>query len=454
MARKQPAPAPILGDNKSLSVEWWAIARVKPYERNARKIPQSAIDKVATSIREFGWRQPIVVDEHGVILAGHARLLAARQLQATEVPVHQALGLTPAQCKAYRLMDNRSHDEAQWDLDLIGPELLELRAMDFDLNLTGFDMSQVKTHLRGGGLTDPDDVPEVQPVVVTQPGDLWLLGDHRLLCGDSTELAAVERVMDGQKADLVFTDPPYNVVVCGGTHDPRDQRNYGKGPKIQNDAMPDREFMQFLRDALLSCAAMTKAGAAIYVCHADTKGRLFREAFEDAGFFLHAVVIWVKQQFVFGRSDYHWQHEPILYGWMTGAAHQFYGERNQGTTWNIDRPMRSDMAHPTQKPVALAEKAIVNSSKAGNIILDQFGGGGSTLVACEKSGRSARLLEIDPQYVDVIVRRWQAFTGREATLEGHGSTFERVAEGRALEREDHDKDDALRLIQERDANPA
>jgi DNA modification methylase len=226
----------------------------------------------------------------------------------------------------------------------------------------------------------------------------------------------VERLMDGEKADMVFTDPPYGVAVCGGTHDPRDKKNHGTGPRIQNDGLSDADFLVFLTDAFTNCATAMKAGAAIYVTHADTKGRIFRESFEAAGFLLHAVVIWVKQQFVFGRSDYHWQHEPILYGWLTGASHTFYGERNQGTTWQVDRPMRSEKEHPTQKPIALMEKALANSSEKGGIVLDPFGGSGATLIACDKTGRVGRLIELDPKYCDVIVNRWQEFTGKLATL--------------------------------------
>jgi DNA modification methylase len=265
-------------------------------------------------------------------------------------------------------------------------------------------------------LTDEDDVPPVPVEPVSKLGDLYIMGDHRLLCGDSTVLTDVERLMGGQKADMVFTDPPYNVNVAGGSHDSRDKKNFGKGPKIQNDSMSDGEFHQFLVDSFTSMSMVIKDGATVYVTHADTEGINFRTAFIESGFMLKQCLIWAKQQFVFGRSDYHWQHEPILYGWKSGAAHTFYGERNQGTVWSIDRPLRSEMEHPTQKPVALVEKAIGNSSKSGDILYEPFGGSGSTLIACEKTGRRCYMIELSPAYCDVIVARWEQATGKKAVL--------------------------------------
>jgi DNA modification methylase len=277
-----------------------------------------------------------------------------------------------------------------------------------------------------------DEVPEPPADPVTKPGDLWVMGEHRLLCGDSTKAEDVGRVMNGQMADMIFTDPPYGVAVCGGTHDPRDKKNHGKGPRIENDDLDDSQLGGFIGSALSRCAEgsalsrcaeVMKKGAAIYVCHADTKGRIFREAFESM-FLLHCVVIWVKQQFVFGRSDYHWQHEPILYGWQKGAGHQFYGTRNQGTTWMIDRPMRSDKEHPTQKPVALPAKAIENSSKQGDLLFEPFCGGGSTVIAAEQLGRRCFGLELDPAYCDVICQRWSKLTGRSPVRESDGAKFD------------------------------
>jgi DNA modification methylase len=264
-------------------------------------------------------------------------------------------------------------------------------------------------------LTDEDDVPPVPVEPVSKLGDLYILGNHRLLCGDSTVLADVERLMGGAKADMVFTDPPYNVAVCSGDHNPQGL-TYGKGKRILNDSMPDAEFHQFLVDSFTSMSMVIKDGATVYVTHADTEGINFRTAFIGAGFMLKQCLIWAKQQFVFGRSDYHWQHEPILYGWKAGAAHTFYGERNQGTVWNIDRPMRSEMEHPTQKPVALVEKAIGNSSKSGDILFEPFGGSGSTLIACEKTGRRCYMMELSPAYTDVICKRWEQATGKKAVL--------------------------------------
>jgi len=264
-------------------------------------------------------------------------------------------------------------------------------------------------------LTDEDAVPDAPAKAITKPGAVILLGRHRLMCGDSTVMTDVERLMCGAKADMVFTDPPYNVAVAGGTHDPRDKKNFGKGPKILNDSMSDGEFHQFLVDAFIPMSMVIKDGATVYIAHADIEGINFRTAFIEAGFMLKQCLIWAKQQFVFGRSDYHWQHEPILYGWKAGAAHRFFGERNQGTVWSIDRPMRSEKEHPTQKPVALVEKAINNSSKSGDLLYEPFGGSGSTLIACEKTGRNCYMMELDPIYCDVIVNRWEQATGQKAT---------------------------------------
>jgi len=284
---------------------------------------------------------------------------------------------------------------------------------------TGFDGDDLDALIAAMGGTgggpglngDPDDVPEPPEEPVSVLGDLYKLGEHRLLCGDSTDPDVLGRLMDGRLADMIWTDPPYNVAVTGGTHDPRDKKNHGKGPRIANDAMGDSEFRGFLIAAFSAMAGHLRPGGAAYVCHADTEGLNFRSAFGEGGLELHQVLIWVKQQFVFGRSDYHWQHEPILYGWKPGAAHAFHGERNQSTTWNIDRPMRSAMEHPTQKPVDLVTVALLNSSESGQIVLDSFGGTGSTLLACYRAGRIAHLAELEPAFCDVICKRFEQLTG-------------------------------------------
>ncbi len=405
-----------------LKVCWWPIVKPIPYVRNSRKIPEGAIDKVAASIQEFGWRQSIVVDKDGVIICGHTRLLAAKKLRLQEVPVHVADNLTPAQVKAYRLMDNRSHEETDWDLELLGLELEELQGLDFDLGLTGFDDDELAAFLaeKTEGLTDEDDAPAVMDFAITEPGDLWLLGKHRLLCGDATVITDVERLMAGLKADMVFTDPPYNVDYVGKTKD---------ALKIQNDKKSDVHFRQFLVDAFTAIATSTKPGAAAYICHSDSEGFNFRGAFIEAGFEMKQCLIWNKNSLVMGRQDYHWKHEPILYGWQAGAAHSWHGDRTQTTVWDINRPSRST-EHPTMKPVELINRALSNSTKEGDLVLDTFGGSGSTLIACAKTGREARVVELDPHYCDVIVKRWQDFTGQQATLEADGRTLEQVKAAR------------------------
>jgi DNA modification methylase len=408
-----------------MRIEIWPINQVIPYARNARTIPPAAVDKVAASLKAFSWRQPIVVDSQRVIIAGHTRLLAARQLGLTEVPVHVA-DLTPAQAKAYRLMDNRSRDETSWDYALLGPELLDLQDLGFDnLELTGFDQNEIADFLAGAaspgqeGLTPDDQAPALPVAPVAQRGELWRLGTHRLLCGDALALADVQRVFAGGRADLVVIDPPYNVDYEGATREKL---------RIQNDRMADNLFFAFLLNAYQNLAAVTKEGAGIYVFHADTEGVNFRRALVDAGWKLAQCCVWVKQAIVMGRQDYHWQHEPILYGWKPGASHRWFTDRKQSTVWNFDRPTRST-EHPTMKPVDLIAYPILNSSRNGDVVLDTFGGAGSTLIACAKHGREARLLEIDPRYCDVIIRRWEAWSGEKARNEEDRS-FEEVSKDR------------------------
>ena len=411
-----------------MKIELWPIDRVVAYARNARTITPAAVDKVAASIQEFGWRQPVVVDAKRVIIAGHTRVQAARKLGLKEIPVHVADNLTPAQVKAYRLMDNRSHDETSWDFELLGPELLDLQNLGFgNLELTGFDGNEIADFLAGAaspgqeGLTPDNEAPAPREAAVTQPGELWRLGEHRLLCGDALVLADVQRVLSGARADLVIIDCPYNVNYEGATKDKL---------KIQNDHMADGAFYQFLLKAYQNLAAVTKEGAGIYVFHADTEGVNFRRALVEAGWKLAQCCVWVKQTLVLGRQDYQWQHEPILYGWKPGAAHRWFTDRKQTTVWNFDKPARSK-EHPTMKPIDLVSYPILNSSRNGDVVLDTFGGSGSTLIACAKHGREARLLEIDPIYCDVILCRWQQWSGEKA-LNEEGRSFEEVSKDRLV----------------------
>jgi DNA modification methylase len=334
--------------------------------------------------------------------------------------------LTPAQVKAYRLMDNRSHDETSWDFELLGPELMDIQNLGFgNLELTGFDEKEIADFLAGAaspgqeGLTPDDEAPALREAAVAQPGELWRLGDHRLLCGDAMVLADVKRVLSGARADLVIIDPPYNVDYEGATKEKL---------KIKNDRMADSLFFSFLLKSYENLAGVTKEGAGIYVFHADTEGVNFRRALVEAGWKLAQCCVWVKQTLVMGRQDYHWQHEPILYGWKPGASHRWFTDRKQTTVWNFDKPARST-EHPTMKPVDLISYPILNSSRNGDVVLDTFGGAGSTLIACAKHGREARLLEIDPKYCDVIIRRWQEWSGEKALNEENRS-FEEVSSDR------------------------
>jgi DNA modification methylase len=406
-----------------MQIELWPIERPIPYERNARKISAEAIDKVAKSITAFGWRQPLVVDADGVIIVGHARLLAAKKLGATQVPVHVAKDLTPEQARTYRLMDNRSHDETTWDYELLTAELFDLKGLDFDLSLTGFDSDELAEFMieKTSGLTDEDEIPEKPDVAVTQPGDLWVLGRHRLVCGDSTKESAVAGLLpNGERADMAFTDPPYNVDYEGYTEDKL---------TIQGDRMTREQFKSFLVASFKSCMRGLKLGASLYVCHPSSWQREFEDALEVADFEVRCQIIWAKNTFAWGFGRYKFQHEPIFYCHRKDQSDPWYGDKSQSTLWQEKKPSASRL-HPTMKPVELVERAIANSSRPGDAVLDLFGGAGSTLIGCEKTGRSARLVELDPIYCDVIIRRWENFAGKQASLDGDGRSFQEIAECR------------------------
>lgn len=400
-----------------MEVTSWPVSRPIPYARNARKISQASIDKVAASIKEFGWRQPIVVDKEDVIIAGHTRLLAAHKLCMEQVPVHVANNLTPAQVKAYRLMDNRSNDEAEWDIDLLGPELMDLQGLDIDLSLTGFGDDELAKFLATAdafaGLTDEDAVPDAPDHPVTELGDLWILGRHRLLCGDSTVATDVDRLLHCVSPHLMVTDPPYGVeynaewreTALGG------KRAVGK---VTNDQEADwREAWALF------------PGNIAYVWHAGRRAAEVQVSLEACDFVIRCQIIWAKNQFAIGRGDYHWQHEPCWYA-VKGSGN-WQGDRSQTTLWQIDKPHKSETGHSTQKPIECMRRPIINNSSPGQAVYDPFCGSGTTIIACEKEGRSALTLEIEPKYCDVIINRWQDFTGKEATLDGDGRTFTDVA---------------------------
>jgi DNA modification methylase len=406
-----------------MNITIWNVDQIIPYVRNARQIPEAAIDKVASSLREFGWRQPIVVDRDGVIVCGHVRRLAALKLGLKQAPVHVAENLTPAQVRAYRLLDNRSHEETSWDEDLLGLELLDLQGMGVDLDLTGFDLDEIDRYLHSGGMGrgDEDAVPEIAETAISAAGDLWVMGRHRLLCGDATMVSSYEILLTSERAELTFCDPPYGVDYQGKTK---------RKLKLQNDNLGE-EFEEFLRAAGENWLRFTEGAS--YVCMSSSQIDTLQRALRTAGGHWSTTIVWAKNAFTLGRSDYQRQYEMIWYGWRDGGSHYWCGARDQGDVWFIDRPQVNDL-HPTMKPVALIERAIENSSRASSVVLDPFGGSGSTLIACEKTRRRARLMELDGRYVDAAVRRWQEFTGAEAVLEADGRSFTEISEERSREK--------------------
>jgi site-specific DNA-methyltransferase (adenine-specific) len=382
------------------------IGRVIPYAKNPRK-NTAAIAKVAASLREFGWRQPIVCDDEMTVIAGHTRLEAARSLGMTEVPVHIATGLTANQIKAYRLADNRVGEEAEWDAGMLGLELADLKLDGFDLALTGFDADELAAILEPSVLlpdADLDAVPDAPVEPITKLGDRIVLGRHTLVCGDSTDAGAWDALLAGRQAGMVWTDPPYGVSYVGKTKD---------ALTIENDALDEDGLRDFLQSVLSLAWSHCRDGGSWYV--ASPPGRL-QQVFDTLLCELEVrrqCLSWVKDQFVMGRSDYHYRHEPIFYGWKQGAAHTWNGGRKQDSVLEIPRP-RANKEHPTMKPVALIQRCIENSSNADDLIVDPFGGSGSTLLAAEVCGRSAALIELSPAYCDVIVKRFEQATGLTA----------------------------------------
>lgn len=401
------------------SSELWPIDKITPYARNSRTHSDEQVAQIAASIREWGWTNPILVDEDGGLLCGHGRLLAARKLGLSQIPTMVAKGWSEAQKKAYVIADNKLALNAGWDLEMLAVELGDLQGFDFDLMLTGFSDDELSKLLAENtdGLTDPDAIPAVPATPVARPGDVWLMGKHRLMCGDSTSVDDMEKLTAGQLVDMWLTDPPYNVAYEGGTKDKL---------TIQNDNMGDDQFREFLRDAYVTADTVMKPGAVFYIWHADSEGYNFRGAARDAGWKVRQCLIWKKSSQVMGRQDFHWKHEPCLYGWKDGAAHLWANDRKQTTILEFDKPSRNG-EHPTMKPVAIFEYQMLNNTKGSDIVLDSFAGSGTTAIAAEKNGRVAHLMELDPRYCDVIVKRWQGFTGKAATLEADGRTFDDFA---------------------------
>jgi DNA modification methylase len=409
------------------SVQPWPIEKLIPFAMNARTHSDEQVAQVAASIAEFGFVNPILAGEDGVLIAGHARLLAARKLKLQQVPVIVLRHLSETQRRALVIADNRLALNAGWDEELLRLELTRLAAEDFDTRLLGFDDLELahlmEAHEAAPGLTDADSVPELPQKPVSRVGDLWLLGPHRVLCGDALVSEHVRHLMQSDYADLVFTDPPYNVDYEGYT---------AEKLTIQNDRQSPEQYRQFLLEAFLGCRRIVKPGASFYVCHPSVWQREFQDAIEAAGLAVRCQIIWAKNTFAWGFGRYKFQHEPIFYCYVSGQSDVWYGDKSQSTLWLEDKPAANRL-HPTMKPVELVERALSNSSKAGDIVVDLFGGSGSTLIGCERMGRRARLMEIDLGYADVIVKRWQEYTGKAGTLEGDERTFAEMDETRRQE---------------------
>lgn len=377
------------------------LSDIKPYEKNPRK-NDHAVEYVANSIKEFGFKVPIVIDKNGVIVAGHTRYKASKKLGLEKVPCIIADDLTDEQIKAYRLADNKVSEKSEWDFDLLFDELSELGGL-IDMSAFDFDID-IDTGIENSGETQEDNFePELPENPKAKLGDIYQLGNHRLMCGDSTNITDVEKLMNGVKADMLLTDPPYNV-------------NYeGKAGKLENDNMDNDSFRQFLRDAFTAADGVMKSGAVFYIWHADTEGYNFRGACNDVGWKVRQCLIWNKNTIVLGRQDYHWKHEPCLYGWKSGASHLWNSDRKQSTVIDMPKPAKSEL-HPTMKPIQLFDYQIKNNTKIGASVLDLFGGSGTTIMACEQNNRIAYTMELDPKFVDVIIERWEKFTGKKVVL--------------------------------------
>ena len=401
------------------------LSELTPYAHNPRD-NAGAVDAVARSIKEFGFRNPIILDRDGVIVAGHTRVKAAQALGLEEVPCIVADDLTPEQAKAFRIADNKTGEIAKWDFELLPIELKELQTDGFDLSLLGFDTEELESLLAGEdevatGETEPDAVPDAPDIPVSRPGEVYLLGNHRLMCGDSTSKEDTAKLMGGGKAALYLTDPPYNVALKGST-----------GLTIANDDMPADEFRMFLDKAFGAAASVLEPGSAFYIFHGDSESANFRLAAAGAGLEVHETLYWVKNALVLGRFDYQYITESCLYGWTPGAAHRWFNDRSQTNALRFDKPRRNDV-HPSMKPVEMLVYLVKNSSARGDVVLDNFGGSGSTLIACEQTGRMCRTMELDPRYCDVIRRRWAEFTHGEgcdwqALTPAEGGESEETAE--------------------------
>ncbi|WP_247938811.1 site-specific DNA-methyltransferase [Streptococcus anginosus] len=382
-----------------MKIEVLPITTIKEYENNAKLHPREQIEQIKKSIQEFGNNDPIAIDENNVIIEGHGRYMALKELGFSEIEVIKLTHLTEEKKKAYILAHNKLTMNTDFDIQLLNEELGDI--IDIDMSDFGFDLSFDDEE--DEVVEDEfDDTPPEEPK--SKLGDIYQLGRHRLMCGDSTSVEDVERLMGGYQADLLLTDPPYNVAYEGKTKD---------ALKIQNDSMDNDSFREFLKAAFSAADNVMKPGAVFYIWHADSEGYNFRGACFDIGWTVRQCLIWNKNSMVLGRQDYQWKHEPCLYGWKEGAGHLWASDRKQTTVINFDKPQRNG-EHPTMKPVGLFDYQILNNTKGGDIVLDLFGGSGTTIMACEQNGRNGYLMELDPRYVDVIIRRWEEFTGETA----------------------------------------
>ena len=407
------------------ALERRTVASLIPYARNARTHSDAQVAQIAASIREWGWTNPVLIDEAGGIIAGHGRVMAARKLKIEEVPCIVATGWSEAQKRAYVLADNQLAMNAGWDMDLLKVEIGELKTEGFDLGLMGFDAGFLDTLMADpgtDGLTDPDDVPEVSQFPVSATGDVWQLGKHRLLCGDSTVATDVDKVLQGVRPLLMVTDPPYGVEYEAEWRDDRAGKTGATGTakgKVMNDDRADwREAWALF------------PGEVAYIWHAGLRAREVVESLEASGFAMRAQIIWAKSQLAMSRGHYHFQHEPCWYAVRKGGTGHWSGDRKQTTLWQIDKPRKSETGHSTQKPVECMKRPIENNSTPGQAVYEPFSGSGTTIIAAEMTGRQCLAIELAPEYVDVAVKRWQAFTGKDATLDGIDRTFNEIAEER------------------------
>lgn len=392
-----------------MEIKQMDIGSIVPYDKNPRN-NDNAVEATANSIKEFGWQQPIVVDKNNVIIVGHTRLKAAESLGLKQVPVLVAESLSDEQVKAYRLADNKTGELADWNLEMLTDELSGIG--DLDMSDFGFDLSEDEEEA-----IDDDYEVEVPEEPKSKLGQIYQLGRHRLMVGDSTDPNQVTKLMNGIKADLLLTDPPYNVSLgMGGSVDEaRKRHRRTDGLVIMNDKMEDDKFREFLVSVYKAAKENMKAGAAFYIWHADSERYNFEGAARDVDWKIRETLIWNKSSITLGRQDYQWKHEPCLYGWNEGGSHAWYSDRKQSTVLNFDKPNASKL-HPTTKPVPLFDYQVKNSSKPGDAVLDLFGGSGTTMIACEQNDRDAYLMELDPKYADVIIDRWEEFTGKKAEL--------------------------------------